>query len=75
MHDVVRKRANLYDRLAWPLREQVAEILGRLPEEFFDLAGASAMWEDHLSGKRYNLNMIWALVMWELWYEKFIAQR
>ena len=28
--------------------------------------------EDHLSGAHYNLNIIWAIIMWQLWYDRFI---
>lgn len=56
------------------LRLLVEDILlsDRLPTEFFNRVGVARMWQDHLSKKYYNLNMLWAIVMWQLWYERFI---
>ncbi len=55
------------------LKNTVAEIIapGNLDEAFFNRQGVQKMWADHLSGKRYNLNSIWAIVMWQLWQQEF----
>lgn len=57
------------------LRDYVSEILSPdvLPREYFDAAEVQRVWQDHLSGKRYNLNMIWAIVMFQLWYHEYIV--
>ena len=57
------------------LKPVVAEIIlgNRLPEEYFNRAGVAKMWQDHVELRRYNLNLIWAIVMWQLWYERFIV--
>lgn len=59
------------------LREPISEILSEknLNSEFFQVSGVQKMWQDHLEGKRYNLNMIWSIVIWHLWYDKFIKNR
>ena len=57
-----------------PLVED-ALLSSRLPVEYFNPAGVAAVWRDHLSGKRYNLNVIWAIFMWTLWHERFIQGR
>ncbi len=57
------------------LKDKVRDILANIPSEFFNREEARRMFEAHVTGERYNLNMIWALVMWELWYEQFIRHR
>ncbi len=56
------------------LRSHVSEILSsaHLNPDFFNAKEVQRMWQDHLEGKRYNLNLIWAIVMWQLWYDTFI---
>lgn len=58
------------------LRDQVAEIIApaNLNGEFFNADGVQRVWQDHLSGRRYNLNIIWAITMWQLWYRQFIKK-
>lgn len=58
------------------LKDTVAEILSpqNLNGEYFIADGVGKVWEDHLSGKRYNLNTIWAVVMWQLWYNSFMKK-
>lgn len=48
---------------------------GGLNGEFFQIEGVRKIWYDHLSGARYNLNLIWAIIMWQMWHEKFIKNR
>ena len=57
------------------LCEPVSEILlqAKANTEYFKAEGVETMWQNHLSGKVYNLNSIWAIVMWQLWYNEFIA--
>ena len=58
------------------LRDFVSDILSprNLKGDIFDPAGVDRVWRDHLNGKRYNLNIVWAIVMWQLWYNQFIKQ-
>lgn len=58
------------------LREPIYEVLREAGANsiYFNAAGIEKMWQDHLSGKCYNLNSIWAIVMWQLWYQKFIKK-
>lgn len=56
------------------LKSFASEILNNLNPEYFNRAGVQAVWQDHLSGKRYNLNIIWAMIMWQLWYDRFIKK-
>ena len=59
------------------LKNLVSEILSpqNLNKDFFNTAGVQKIWQDHLEGRVYNLNLIWAIVMWHLWYNQFIKQR
>lgn len=56
------------------LKKSVEEILFSVgPEDtFLDLAGLKEIWNRHLDGREYNLNMIWAVVMWRLWHKNFV---
>lgn len=70
-----RKRGWFTPMAKWmrgELKDKVGAILESAPAEYFDKAGLRAAWEDHLSGKRYNLNMLWAIVMWTLWHKRFM---
>ncbi|MBU6142082.1 asparagine synthase (glutamine-hydrolyzing) [Patescibacteria group bacterium] len=75
-HIVNQKKRGWFTPMAkWmrgPLKPFVEGTIARLEPEFFDRQGMERMFADHLSGKRYNLNMIWAVVMWQLWYDRFI---
>ncbi|OGH70083.1 MAG: asparagine synthase (glutamine-hydrolyzing) [Candidatus Magasanikbacteria bacterium RIFCSPHIGHO2_01_FULL_47_8] len=57
-------------------KDTVSEILSpqNLNSEFFNADEVQKIWQDHLSGKQYNLNIIWAIVMWQLWYNQFIKK-
>ncbi len=46
-----------------------------LSTEYFNAAGVQEIWQNHLRGKQYNLNLIWAIIMWQLWHDKFIAKK
>lgn len=58
------------------LRDYATEILSpaNLNNEYFNVDGVNKVWKDHLCGTRYNLNAIWAIVMWQLWYKQFIKK-
>lgn len=56
------------------LKEKARGILAELPEEYFNRDEALRMFDAHVASERYNLNMLWALVMWELWYEQYIRK-
>ena len=56
------------------LRKPVEEILFSIDQRdlFLNSIGLKQIWDRHLDGSEYNLNIIWAVVMWRLWYKKFI---
>lgn len=56
------------------LRKPVEEILFSVnqSDQFFNQIGLKRIWDRHLDGSEYNLNIIWAVVMWRLWYKKFV---
>ncbi|MBI5728705.1 MAG: asparagine synthase (glutamine-hydrolyzing) [Candidatus Magasanikbacteria bacterium] len=54
------------------LRSPVEKILSRLEPAYFNQEAVREVWQKHLTGEVYNLNIIWAMVMWQLWYEQFI---
>lgn len=58
------------------LKDYVSDILSpsNLNSEYFNPVGVQKVWIDHLNGTRYNLNIIWAIVIWQLWRNKFIKK-
>ncbi len=48
---------------------------GNLNEEFFDVAAVQRIWQGHLTSRVYNFNIIWAIVMWQLWYNEFMLEK
>ena len=58
------------------LKAMVSEVLSpnRLSPEFFDAQEVQTMWHAHLDGTKYNLNLIFAIVMWQLWYDAFLRK-
>lgn len=58
------------------LRGVVSDILSpqNLSTEFFDAGAVQKIWKEHLDKKTYNLSLIWAIVMWQLWYNQFIKK-
>lgn len=39
---------------------------------FFNFKAIKQMLDDHLSGRVYNMNLLWALLFFQIWYKKFI---
>lgn len=58
------------------LRDYAAEILSpqNLPAEYFNVPEMQKVFVNHLESREYNLNVIWATVMWTLWYRRFIIK-
>lgn len=56
------------------LRDYATEVLSprNLPAEYFNVPEMQKVFINHLESKEYNLNIIWATVMWTLWYRRFI---
>ena len=60
---------------AWlkgPLREWAGDLLAssRLRQEgLLDVARVEASWADHLSGRRDRATELWAILMFEAWYD------
>ncbi len=47
------------------------EFIGR--QGIFNYEKISAIFEDHLSGKNDNSNLLWSLLMFQLWYEHYMV--
>ncbi len=79
-HIVVEKKRGWFTPMSkWMrggLKSTVQDILApsQLPAEFFDPAGVQCLLNDHLDGKAYHLSSLWAIVMWQLWYNTFIKK-
>ncbi len=43
-------------------------------QEYFNFPEIKKILDDHISGKRYNLDMIWSLLTFQIWYKTFITK-
>ncbi len=41
-------------------------------KEYLDFNGIKQMFDDHVSKKRYNLNLIWALITFQIWARQYL---
>ena len=41
-------------------------------KEYFDFQGVNKMFTDHVDKKEYNLNLIWAIITFQIWYKNTI---
>ena len=53
-----------------PLKSMAMDILDSLPNEYFKKDEIKKIFTDHLEGKVYNLNIIWSLISFGIWYDK-----
>lgn len=56
------------------LKERASDVLSpsHLNSDFFDVQGVQRIWKEHLDGTRYNFPILWAIIAWQLWYDRFI---
>lgn len=58
------------------LRTMAYEILSpgysMATRDYFDFNQARAILDKHISGEEYNLDIIWSLLTFQIWYRKFI---
>jgi asparagine synthase (glutamine-hydrolysing) len=40
--------------------------------EYLDFGGISRMFEDHIKKRKYNLNLIWALINFQIWCKNYL---
>jgi len=48
------------------------DIFNSLDEKEYNKENAIKMFNDHIDGKKYNLNLIWAIITFEVWKKKFL---
>ena len=41
-------------------------------KKYFDFNGIKTMFDDHIEKRKYNLNLIWALISFNVWYKSYI---
>jgi len=41
-------------------------------KKYFDFDGVQKMFDDHIEKRKYNLNLIWALIVFQIWSKKYI---
>lgn len=58
-----------------PLKSLTKDLLNSLPEQYFQKKEIEKIYEDHLTGKVYNLNILWALISFSVWYNLFIKKQ
>ncbi len=42
-------------------------------EKYFDFNGIKSIFDDHIEKRKYNLNLIWALITFQIWYKQYIG--
>lgn len=77
-HVLHEKKRGWFTPMAKWFREELREVAGNALEavhpDFFDRQGVGRVWRDHLNGTRYNLNILWAIIMWQRWHSHFIKK-
>ena len=61
-------RTGLYDFA----KDILSENYCLATKDFFDFKAIDKIFEDHVHRRKYNLNLIWGLITWQIWYKKFI---
>lgn len=54
-----------------PLKSMAMDILDSLPDEYFQKDEIRKIFTDHLGGKVYNLNILWSLISFGIWYSQY----
>ncbi|MBU2564057.1 asparagine synthase (glutamine-hydrolyzing) [Patescibacteria group bacterium] len=47
------------------------KLFTNLSEEYFNVKEIEKIFNDHIKRKKYNLNLIWALIVFKIWYNKY----
>ena len=59
------------------LNQKAKEILSPdyVPEnkKYFDFNNIQKMFDDHIEKRKYNLNLIWALIVFQIWCKKYLT--
>lgn len=50
----------------------LADDFAPATKNVFDLKQARLMLDNHVSGKKYNLHLIWILITWQLWSRRYL---
>ncbi len=58
-----------------PLKSKIMEILNSLPDEYFQKDEIKKIFDGHISGKAYNLNILWYLISFGVWHNVFIKNK
>jgi asparagine synthase (glutamine-hydrolysing) len=61
-------RTGLYDFA----KEILSENYCPATKEFFDFKEVDKIFEDHVQRKKYNLQLVWGILVFQIWYKKFI---
>ena len=43
-------------------------------QNYLDFVGINEMFINHVNKKKYNLNLIWAIITFQIWYKKYIKK-
>lgn len=54
-----------------PLKSMAADILDSLPDAYFQKDEIRKIFNGHLEGKVYNLNVLWSLISFGIWHRQY----
>jgi len=58
--------------LRYELKDFATETFNSLDPALFNVDGAKKMLYNHIEKRNYNLNLIWSVLTWQVWYNRFI---
>lgn len=57
------------------LGDVASQMLETVDERYFNRTVLRELWRKHLNCEEYNLDIIWSVIMWQMWYNCFIKNK
>lgn len=70
--------APMSDWLRYDLRDWVKEVLSKDyadTSEYINFSEVRKMFDEHCEHEKYHLNLLWAIITFQIWYKKFISNK
>ena len=56
-------------------KEVLAPTYCSATKDFFDFEALNKIFDDHINYRKYNMQLIWGILVWQIWYKKFIDKK